>query len=143
MAVTGRSKPGGLAAKIRERHSERGDLYARACPSREVLSHVTSRWGALVLVILLERMHRFSELRRAVAGVSEKMLAQTLRELELDGFLLREVFPVVPPRVEYTLTRMGREVAEHVEVLADWIEINLPHVLKARTAVGTKTRRTT
>ncbi len=86
---------------------QRGDLYAPACPSRGVLDHVTSRWGVLVLVALLEGTHRFSELRRKVAGVSEKMLAQTLQALEEDGFVLREVYPVIPPRVDYSLTPMG------------------------------------
>lgn len=111
---------------------QRGDLYAPACPSRGVLEHVTSRWGVLVLVALLEGTHRFSELRRKVGGVSEKMLAQTLHALEEDGFVHREVFPVIPPRVDYSLTPMGEEVAGHVEVLADWIEENLPRVFAAR-----------
>ncbi|BDG09975.1 winged helix-turn-helix transcriptional regulator [Anaeromyxobacter paludicola] len=110
----------------------RGDLYAPACPSRGVLDHVTSRWGVLVLVALLESTHRFSELRRKVAGVSEKMLAQTLQALERDGFVLREVYPVIPPRVDYSLTPLGREVAGHVEALTDWIEERLPRILEHR-----------
>lgn len=109
-----------------------GDLYSTACPSRSVLDHVTSRWGVLVLVALLEGTHRFSELRRKVAGVSEKMLAQTLQALESDGFVRREVFPVIPPRVDYSLTPLGQEVAERVESLADWIEENLGRILFAR-----------
>jgi DNA-binding HxlR family transcriptional regulator len=119
----------GLAQRVRSR---RGDLYAPMCPSRAVLEHVTSRWGVLVLILLLDGTHRFSELRRAATGVSEKMLAQTLRDLEADGFVHREAFAVVPPRVEYTLTPMGREVAEHVEALADWIEGNMTRVAKAQ-----------
>ncbi len=111
---------------------QRGDLYAPACPSRGVLDHVTSRWGVLVLVALLEGTHRFSELRRKVAGVSEKMLAQTLHALEEDGFVLREVYPVIPPRVDYSLTPMGEEVAGHIEALTDWIEENLPRIFAAR-----------
>src|SRR5690349_14163507 len=92
----------------------RGDLSAPACPSRGVLDHVTSRWGVLALVALLDGTHRFSELRRKVGGVSEKMLAQTLRTLEADGFVLREMYPEIPPRVEYSLTALGREVADRV-----------------------------
>src|SRR5689334_14180328 len=103
----------------------KGDLYAPACPSRGVLDHVTSRWGVLVLDALLEGTHRFSELRRRIGGVSEKMLAQTLQALEHDGFVSREVFPVIPPKVEYSLTPLGSEVAEHVRGLARWIERNL------------------
>ena len=123
---------GALARSIAKRAQQRGDLYAPACPSRGVLDHVTSRWGVLVLVALLQGTHRFSELRRKVAGVSEKMLAQTLQALEADGFVLREVYPVIPPHVDYSLTPLGREVADHVEALADWIEESLPRILAAR-----------
>jgi DNA-binding HxlR family transcriptional regulator len=101
-----------------------------------VLEHVTSRWGVLVLVALLKGTLRFSELRRKVAGVSEKMLAQTLQALEKDGFVLREVYPVIPPRVDYSLTPMGREVAGYVESLAKWIEENMPRISDARTRHG-------
>ena len=112
----------------------RGNLFAEACPSREVLQHVTSRWGVLILVALLDGTHRFSELRRKIGGVSEKMLAQTLQALESDGFVLRTSFPVVPPRVEYSLTPMGTEVAAQVRTLADWIEHNLSTILQTRAA---------
>jgi DNA-binding HxlR family transcriptional regulator len=113
----------------------RGKLLAADCPSRGVLMHVTSRWGVLVLVVLIEGMHRFSELRRKVGGVSEKMLAQTLQALESDGFVLRRSLPVVPPHVEYTLTPLGSEVAAQVAQLTEWIEVNLPRVLAARDGV--------
>lgn len=111
---------------------ERGELFAAECPSREVLQHVTSRWGVLVLVALLAGTHRFSDLRRKIGGVSEKMLAQTLQWLEGDGFVLRTQYPVVPPHVEYSLTPMGVEVARQVEGLADWIEVNLTRILSGR-----------
>jgi DNA-binding HxlR family transcriptional regulator len=107
---------------------ERGDLLATNCPSREVLKHLTSRWGVLVLIVLEKRMHRFSALRRAIGGVSERMLAQTLQSLESDGMVARVAFPVVPPHVEYSLTPLGREAAEKVRVLADWIEVSLPRI---------------
>ncbi|MEU3187193.1 helix-turn-helix domain-containing protein [Streptomyces sp. NPDC006923] len=102
------------------------------CPSRLVLEHVTSRWGVLVLASLLERSYRFSELRREVGGVSEKMLAQTLRTLERDGFVHRDAKPVIPPRVDYTLTELGREAAEQVWGLARWTERRLDEVFEAR-----------
>lgn len=108
------------------------DVYAAACPSRDVLDHVTSRWGVLVLIALGEEMQRFSALRRKIGGVSEKMLAQTLTTLEADGFVQRTAYPEVPPRVEYRLTPLGQEVAERVQGLVDWLEGNLPRVLKAR-----------
>ncbi|QHJ01093.1 transcriptional regulator [Xylophilus rhododendri] len=110
----------------------RGELFVADCPSREVLQHVTSRWGVLLLVALLSGTHRFSELRRKVGGVSEKMLAQTLQGLEADGFVLRVSYPVVPPHVEYQLTPMGVEVARQVEGLTDWIEGNLWRIMAAR-----------
>ena len=107
---------------------QRGDLMAEACPSREVLKHVTSRWGVLVLMALEGGTQRFSELRRAIGGVSERMLAQTLQWLEGDGLVRRVAYQVVPPHVEYSLTPLGREAAERVRALADWIETSLPRI---------------
>lgn len=92
-----------------------------ACPSRVVLDHVTSRWGVLVLVALAERGMRWGELRRTVEGISEKMLAQTLRTLEADGLVDRTVAATVPPRVDYALTPLGVELAEHLLPLMGWI----------------------
>ncbi|HEU6438719.1 MAG TPA: helix-turn-helix domain-containing protein [Nitratidesulfovibrio sp.] len=106
----------------------RGNLFAEKCPSRQILTHVTSRWGVLILVALLEGTHRFSELRRRIGGVSERMLSQTLQWLEADGFVLRTAYPVVPPHVEYSLTPLGREVSEQVRQLTDWIEENLGRI---------------
>ena len=110
----------------------RGELLIEACPSREVLKHITSRWGVLVLLVLETRVHRFSELRRAIGGVSERMLAQTLQWLESDGLVDRMAFEVVPPHVEYRLTPLGREATEKVRGLADWIETSLPRILQAQ-----------
>jgi DNA-binding HxlR family transcriptional regulator len=110
------------------------DVFQAQCPSRGVMEHVTSRWGVLVLIALSEQMHRFSALRRRVGGVSEKMLAQTLVHLEHDGFVQRTAYAEVPPRVEYRLTPLGAEVAEHVAGLARWIEQSLPRVQRARAA---------
>jgi len=115
---------------------QRGQLLAADCPSRAVLSHVTSRWGALVLVVLLGGTHRFSQLRREVGGVSEKMLAQTLDALAYDGMVLRVAQQVVPPHVEYSLTPLGREAAERLEVLLDWIEDNFPRIKAAQEGVA-------
>lgn len=112
--------------------ARRGELLNAQCPSREVLKHMTSRWGVLVLVILLGGMHRFSDLRRKIGGVSEKMLAQTLQGLEADGLLDRKSLPVVPPHVEYSLTPLGHEAARHLEVLVDWIESSMPRVMAHR-----------
>jgi DNA-binding HxlR family transcriptional regulator len=76
-------------------------------------------------------MHRFSELKRAIGGVSERMLAQTLQWLEADGLVDRKAYQVVPPHVEYSLTPLGRECAEKVRLLADWIETSLPRIQAA------------
>jgi DNA-binding HxlR family transcriptional regulator len=123
------ARPGIVSGKL-----QRGDLFAAACPSRSVLKHVTSQWGVLVLVALLSGTHRFSELRRKVSGVSERMLAQTLQWLESDALVNRKSFPVVPPHVEYSLTPLGVEAAKHVEALADWIEESLPLIRQAQPA---------
>ncbi|MGW3987599.1 winged helix-turn-helix transcriptional regulator [Streptomyces sp. NPDC004830] len=109
------------------------------CPHRLVLEHVTSRWGVLVLIALLERSYRFSELRRAVGtaggrAVSEKMLAQTLQTLERDGLVHRDAHPVIPPRVDYSLTALGREAAEQVRSLASWTHHRMDDVERARRA---------
>lgn len=114
----------------------RGELLSADCPSREVLKHVTSRWGVLVLMVLLDNTCRFSDLRRKVDGVSEKMLAQTLQWLAADGFVVRTSYEVVPPHVDYRLTPLGEEVAREVTSLADWIEVNLSRILSARTGKG-------
>lgn len=109
-----------------------GNLFAEKCPSREVLKHVTSRWGVLILVALRDGTHRFSDLRRKIGGVSEKMLAQTLQWLERDGFIDRRALPVIPPHVEYSLTPLGLQISVKVADLADWIEFNLPEVMASR-----------
>ncbi|KPY37140.1 MULTISPECIES: winged helix-turn-helix transcriptional regulator [Pseudomonas syringae group] len=118
-----------MLANIRQ-----GQVLATDCPSRIILNHVCGRWGVLVLIVLRGGMHRFSEVRRKIGGVSEKMLAQTLQQLEHDGFVDRRALPVVPPHVEYRLTAMGEEVALQVETLAVWIETNLPRIMQARAA---------
>lgn len=114
-----------LSRKVR-----RGDLMAAACPSRAVLKHLTSRWAVLALIVLQDGTHRFSELRRKIGGVSERMLAETLQALEGDGFLIRTDHRVMPPHVDYALTPLGEEAAEKVAGLADWIEVNLPRIAK-------------
>ena len=121
--------PSEVAAPTLSALVRRGELFSPDCPSRDVLKHVTSRWGVLLLVALMGGTHRFSDLRRKVGGVSEKMLAQTLQWLEHDGFVLRVSHPVVPPHVEYSLTPMGIEVARQVEGLVDWIEGNLHRIM--------------
>lgn len=107
---------------------QRGELMSVDCPGRAVLRHLTSRWGVLLLIALQDGTHRFSDLRRKVNGVSERMLAQTLQQLEGDGMLSRTEYRVVPPHVEYALTPLGREAAQLVRGLADWVEGAMPRI---------------
>jgi DNA-binding HxlR family transcriptional regulator len=100
-----------------------------ACPTRTVLDHVTSKWGVLLLLALSQGTYRWAELRRTVQGISEKMLASTLRTLQEDGLVLRTAYPEVPPRVEYALTARGRELAERMLPLMDWIADNADEML--------------
>ncbi|MGJ4844166.1 MULTISPECIES: winged helix-turn-helix transcriptional regulator [unclassified Leifsonia] len=100
-----------------------------ACPTRVVLNHVTSTWGVLVLVALSQSDLRWGELRRTVQGISEKMLAQTLRTLERDGFVLRTAQPTIPPRVDYSLTQRGRDLTEHLLPLMSWIAANADEIV--------------
>jgi DNA-binding HxlR family transcriptional regulator len=96
-------------------------VFPANCPSRVVLNHVTSTWGVLVLAALTGGTMRWSELRRTVQGVSEKMLAQTLRTLEADGLVHREARPVIPPHVDYRLTDLGQDLTVHLLPLLRWI----------------------
>jgi DNA-binding HxlR family transcriptional regulator len=113
-------------------HALRGNVFSEHCPSREVLKHVTSRWGVLLLVALRDGTQRFGELRRKVGGISEKMLAQTLVWLEQDGFVQRIVQSSAPPRVEYRLTPLGEEISDRMAELAEWLEGNLAGILAAQ-----------
>ena len=108
------------------------DVFSKACPSRGTLEHVTGRWGTLTLGALHEGSFRFNELRRRVDGVSEKMLSQTLHALERDGLVHREAQPTNPPRVDYELTPLGREVAERLLSLIHFVEGRMDEVLGAR-----------
>lgn len=96
-------------------------VFPAACSSRVLLDHVMSKWGVLVLVSLTEGPQRWSELRRRAQGISEKMLAQTLKTLEADGLVHREQAPVMPPRVDYSLTPLGEELAEVMVPLLRWV----------------------
>jgi len=99
------------------------------CQSRVVLDHVTSKWGVLVLVALPGETLRWGELRRRAQGISEKMLAQTLRTLERDGLVHRDAQPVIPPRVDYSLTERGRELATLLLPLVEWTVVHAEEIL--------------
>ncbi|MCK0516048.1 MULTISPECIES: winged helix-turn-helix transcriptional regulator [Williamsia] len=115
-------------------NSLEADVFARDCSSRETLQDVTGRWGLLVLAALAEGSYRFNALRRRVDGVSERMLSQTLQNLERDGMLTRTVLEAIPPKVEYELTPLGREIAERLHGLIELVQSNMDVVYAARAA---------
>ncbi|HEV2784080.1 MAG TPA: helix-turn-helix domain-containing protein [Actinophytocola sp.] len=110
------------------------DVFARDCPSRHAMEHVTGRWGLLALVALHDGPARFNALRRRVQGISEKMLSQTLQALERDGFVHRDAQPTIPPRVEYSLTRLGKETARKLADLIETLEGRMPMIVAAQRA---------
>jgi len=97
-----------------------GDPYRDGCPTRRILDLIGDRWTVLVVGVLADGTARFSELRRRIQGISQKMLTQTLRELERDGLVVRTVYPEVPVRVEYALTEAGRSLRGPLKALEDW-----------------------
>ncbi|SFB04154.1 transcriptional regulator, HxlR family [Collimonas sp. OK607] len=121
-----------IASESFSEQVRRQGLPSTECPCREMLKDVTSPWGILLLIVLMGEVRRFSELRRMVGGVSEKMLSQTLKRLEAHGLVHRKSYGTVPPHVEYSLTPRGRILGERVEALADCIDTMLPDSLDAR-----------
>jgi DNA-binding HxlR family transcriptional regulator len=102
------------------------------CPSRQVLDRIADKWTALIIRVLADGTHRFGQLQRRVGGISQKMLTQTLRELERDGLVQRTVHPVVPPHVEYRLTPLGRSLGQPLDAICAWAEAHLAEMLAAR-----------
>ncbi|WP_280183155.1 winged helix-turn-helix transcriptional regulator [Nocardia cyriacigeorgica] len=108
------------------------DVYSAKCPTRQVLDHIAGKWTVLVVDALLEGTMRYTDLSRRIEGVSQKMLTQTLRSLEGDGFITRTVYPTIPPRVEYDLTALGRSLAEPITALRQWTEDHINEIEQAR-----------
>ena len=108
------------------------DPYDPNCPSREVLDRIGDRWTVLVVGSLSQGPLRFSELGRRVRGISQKMLTQTLRKLERDGLVTRHVYPEVPPRTEYELTKLGHTLIEPMGALCEWAGMHLSELEQAR-----------
>ena len=110
------------------------DVYAKNCPTRLVLDRLADKWALLVLNRLSDEPVRFNRLRRDIEGVSQKVLTQTLRNLERDGLIAREVFPTVPVTVEYSLTPLGRTLTRTAAALTHWAEENFDSVRLAQQA---------
>ena len=108
----------------------------------EVLSRVGDKWTVLVVTYLGEGPMRFNELRRSINGISQRMLTLTLRGLERDGFVTRTIFPTIPPRVDYELTTMGRDLLAPVTALSDWARNNQDRIKKARERFDLKAAKT-
>lgn len=126
MAKTGEK----FAAEMRA--SRAGYPDASACPVRNVLDQIASKWSVLIIGALAERPYRFGELRREIGDISQRMLTQTLHDLQRDGYVHREVFPTKPPSVEYSLTDLGRSMFEPLAALIQWAERNHDRVRAAR-----------
>ncbi|NUS42114.1 MAG: helix-turn-helix transcriptional regulator [Mycobacteriaceae bacterium] len=99
-------------------------VEVEACPVTDVFRRLGDRWSMLVIILLGGRAHRYNDLHRAIEGISQRMLTRTLRTLETDGLVHREVHPTVPPQVEYSLTELGRSLLTPVSALADWSVAN-------------------
>lgn len=109
-------------------------VYSGSCPARELLDRIANKWTALIVGMLAEAGApvRFTELRRAIGGISQKMLTQTLRDLERDGLVTRTVFAVIPPRVEYAVTPLGLTLREPLGALSAWSERHMAEVKEAQ-----------
>lgn len=116
----------------RDRPGVTDGVFPQKCATRTVLDHVTSKWGVLVLLALQQESLRWGELRRTIEGISEKMLASTLRTLEADGFVHREAQASIPPRVDYELTDRGQQLALRLMPLMDWIADNADDITAGR-----------
>jgi DNA-binding HxlR family transcriptional regulator len=109
------------------------NVYAATCPTRQVLSLIGDKWTALIIGLLDDGPKRFSELQREIHGISQKMLAQTLRRLERDGVISRTIYPEVPPHVEYELTPLGETLGAPLAAIRDWAEQHIGEISAART----------
>ncbi len=112
--------------------ASRGDVYAAACPTRHLLDRIGDKWSVLTLTLLGDETMRFNELKRRIAGVSQKMLSQTLRTLERDGLVFRHAQATVPVTVTYSITPLGRELLGAMEQLIDWAETRMADVSAAQ-----------
>lgn len=123
-----------LSGKLAALRADGYDVMAPACPSRTVLRHLTDRWTPLIVANLEPGPLRFGQLREAVGGITAKVLTQTLRSMERDGLVTREVTPSMPPQVTYELTDLGHTLTDPILALRDWVNDHAGEVLAAREA---------
>ncbi|WP_225731955.1 MULTISPECIES: helix-turn-helix domain-containing protein [unclassified Nocardia] len=124
--------PTSTAAQRRDREKQRYDAYLAECPARQLLDRISDKWVSLVLNALADGPLRYAELARIIAGVSPKMLTQTLRGLERDGLIERRITAAVPVRVDYELTELGRSLGPVMAAIKGWAEARMDDVLAAR-----------
>jgi DNA-binding HxlR family transcriptional regulator len=110
----------------------RADAFCDTCPTRAALDRIAGKWTVLIVDLLGDGTMRFSELFRRISGISQKMLTQTLRELEADGYVTRTVHAAVPPRVDYALTPLGQSLHGLLTQVRDWAEVHINEVIAAR-----------
>ncbi|MDI4236060.1 helix-turn-helix domain-containing protein [Bradyrhizobium sp. Arg237L] len=111
-----------------------GEFDLARCPVRGILDRLGDKWTTLIVIVLAQRPHRFSEIRRSIPDISKRMLTQTLRDLERDGMITRRVFPTKPPSVEYGLTELGESLLEPLAQLVTWAETSQTKIATARSA---------
>jgi DNA-binding HxlR family transcriptional regulator len=111
---------------------QKGDVSKTTCPSREVLTLIADKWTVLIIHTLSDKTLRHNELSRSLGDISQKVLTQALRKLERNGIITRTVYPVVPPKVEYALSPIGRSLVSTLGTLSSWAETHFPEVLSAR-----------
>ncbi len=110
---------------------EQYSVYSERCPSRTILEAISDKWSILIIAVLARKLCRFGELRREVGGISQKMLMQTLQKLERYGFVIREAYPVLPMKVEYSLTPLGQELSAILSTFTCWTETHMNEIIDA------------
>lgn len=108
------------------------DIFTLNCPTQQVLDLISNKWTVIVIYCLAYQTRRYKQLESKIEGISQKVLTQTLRKLEKNGLVKRQVYPVVPPQVEYSLTPLGETLIEPLSLLAEWSEAHMAEVRKYR-----------
>ena len=135
------STPPSAAHRALEAEGSRGPCVFNArCPSQLILERIAEKWAVLIIHKLDKKTMRFGELKREIGGISQKMLTQTLRNLEADGLVSRTVFPVVPPKVEYNLTPLGKTLLSPLGALCRWAQEHAEDIAKMPPRKGRKDR---
>jgi DNA-binding HxlR family transcriptional regulator len=121
-----------------ETTNDRGDAYARDCPTRQLLDRIGDKWSVLILLLLGDQERRFGQLKQRIGGISQKMLSQTLRALERDGLVTRHAVATVPVTVSYRVTPLGRDLLAALRLMIDWAETRMPEVAAAQGRYDTR-----